>query len=106
MAPQIQSILAQNTSQVAKLCQDLAVNELRLFGSAATGSYHPETSDVDIVVDFRDHDQPGIADRYMTLADGLEKIFRRPVDLLTGQSIRNPHFRRIIEETSQPIYAA
>jgi len=106
MAPQIQSALEINEPRVVGLCQKLSVRELRLFGSAATGSYNPETSDVDIVVTFHDHDQPGIAERYMTLAEGLEDIFHRPVDLLTDRSIRNPIFRRIIDQTSRQIYAA
>ena len=105
MAPQIQSALEINEPRVVGLCQKLSVRELRLFGSAATGSYNPETSDVDIVVTFHDHDQPGIAERYMTLAEGLEDIFHRPVDLLTDRSIRNPIFRRIIDQTSRQIYA-
>ena len=106
MAPQIQSALEINEPRVVGLCQQLSVRELRLFGSAATGSYNPETSDVDIVVTFHDHDQPGIAERYMTLAEGLEDIFHRPVELLTDRSIRNPIFRRIIDQTSRQIYAA
>ena len=106
MAPPIQSALEINEPRIVGLCQKLSVRELRLFGSAATGSYNPETSDVDIVVTFHDHDQPGIAERYMTLAEGLEDIFHRPVDLLTDRSIRNPIFRRIIDQTSRQIYAA
>jgi predicted nucleotidyltransferase len=40
------------------------------------------------------------------LAEGLEEIFERPVDLVTTRAIKNPYFRRIVDETSRLIYAA
>ncbi len=42
----------------------------------------------------------------MTLAEGLELIFQRPVDLITRQSIKNPVFRNAVDSTSQSLYAA
>ena len=42
----------------------------------------------------------------MALAEGLEEIFNRPVDLVTTRAIRNPVFRQIVDETSRLIYAA
>ena len=44
------------------------------------------------------------ADRYLDLADGLEQLFGRHVDLVTAQSIRNPYFRREIEATRELVY--
>jgi uncharacterized protein len=49
---------------------------------------------------------PGIFDRYFSLAEGLEQIFGRPVDLVTTRAIKNPYFCRIVDETSRLIYAA
>lgn len=106
MTKEFQSILEGGESRVAQLCRDLSVRELRLFGSAATEKFDESRSDVDLVVDFVDGDKPGIADRYMALAEGLEEIFHRPVDLVTTRAIRNPFFRRIVDETSRLIYAA
>jgi predicted nucleotidyltransferase len=106
MTTEFQGILEGGESRVAQLCRDLSVRELRLFGSAATDKFDGSHSDVDVVVDFVDGDKPGIADRYMALAEGLEEIFRCPVDLVTARSIRNPVFRRIVDETSRLIYAA
>jgi predicted nucleotidyltransferase len=42
----------------------------------------------------------------MSLANGLEAIFNLPADLITKPAIKNPVFRRIIEEKSVPLYAA
>ena len=36
--------------------------------------------------------------------NGLEKIFQRPVDLLTENSLRNPYLRAEVERTKQLIY--
>jgi predicted nucleotidyltransferase len=41
----------------------------------------------------------------MDLIDGLQRIFGRPIDLVTRPALRNPIFRRIVEETSEPVYA-
>jgi predicted nucleotidyltransferase len=106
MTTKFQGILEGGEPRVAQLCRDLSVRELRLFGSAATDKFDETRSDVDVVVDFADSDKPGIADRYLALAEGLEEIFHRPVDLVTTRAIRNPFFRQIVEETSQLIYAA
>ena len=106
MNSEFQQLLKQAKPRVEQLCRELAVDEIRLFGSAANDTFDPASSDVDVVVDFRDHDAPGISDRYFSLAEGLEEIFERPVDLVTTRAIKNPYFRRIVDETSRLIYAA
>lgn len=104
MTDSLQSILESGESRVVQLCRDLSVRELRLFGSAATDKFVDTRSDVDVVVDFVDGDKPGIADRYIALAEGLEEIFSRPVDLVTTRSIRNPFFRRAVDQLSHVLY--
>ena len=106
MTKQFQGILEGSDPRVAQLCRDLSVRELRLFGSAATDRFDESRSDVDVMVDFADSDKPGIADRYLALAEGLEEIFCLPVDLVTTRAIRNPIFCRIVDETGRLIYAA
>lgn len=39
------------------------------------------------------------ADRYLGLADALEKLFQCRMDLVTEESIRNPYFRQEVEAT-------
>jgi uncharacterized protein len=98
--------LSQHQDAITRLCDDLSVRELRVFGSAVTERFDPAHSDMDFVVEFFNPDAPGIADRYMALADGLELIFQRPVDLVTRQAMKNPVFRRTVDSTSQSLYAA
>jgi len=47
------------------------------------------------------------ADAYFTLQPELQKLFGRPVDLVTRASINsNPYFKRSVEASEQPLYAA
>ena len=102
----IMHLLTDNRQEISRLCAELSVRELRVFGSAVTDRFDPSRSDIDVVVDFFDPEAPGIADRFMSLALGLEFIFQRPVDLVTKQAMKNPVFRQTVEKTSQPLYAA
>jgi len=98
--------IEKNLKSLKDLCGKLDVRELRIFGSALTDQFDPSHSDLDFVADFHQPDAPGIADRFMSLANGLEAIFNLPADLITKPAIKNPVFRRIIEEKSVPLYAA
>lgn len=106
MNPMLHQLLLEKTPAISRLCVGLRVRELRVFGSAVTERFNPSQSDVDIVVEFFESEAPGIADRFMALACGLEEIFQRPVDLITKQAMKNPVFRQTVEQSSQPLYAA
>ena len=43
-------------------------------------------------------------ENYFGLAEALEQLFGRRVDLLTERSVRNPYFREVIEATRQLVY--
>ncbi len=87
------------------LCERYGVASLDLFGSGTTDAWRPSQSDLDFVVVFRHDATSGIADRYLGLAEDLEALFGRPVDLITPASIRNPYFREHVEATRARIYA-
>lgn len=106
MNSEIQNAIEQKKGKIHDLCDKLDVRELRLFGSALSDRFDPARSDLDFVADFNQADAPGIADRFMALATGLEAIFNRQADLITRSAIKNPVFLRIIEESSIPLYAA
>lgn len=106
MNPQIQHQFLNNRRQIIELCEEVQVKRLKLFGSALSEVFNPATSDIDMVVDFYDDQAPGIADRFLRLAEGLEALFDRPVDLLTRRSLRNPIFRKAVESSEQTLYEA
>ena len=79
------------------------VNKLFVFGSVLKDTFTNE-SDIDFVVDFEKLDLSDYADNYFDLKDQLESIFNRPVDLLEEKGIRNPYFRKQIENEKHLIY--
>ena len=92
-------------TELEQLCKRFRVRRLYLFGSATTDRFDPRTSDLDFVVDMADRQPTGeYANRYLGLAEALEKLFNRPVDLITEQSIRNPYFLQEVETTRQLLY--
>ncbi len=99
------AIVEHNRTALVELCRRYRVERLYLFGSAASGCFDSERSDLDFLVSFVGREPSGeYADRYLDFAEGLERLLGRPVDLVTEQSIRNPYFRREVESTRQLIY--
>jgi predicted nucleotidyltransferase len=66
------------------------INSIGLFGSIVRPDFRPE-SDVDIVVDFN---QP-IGIEFVDLADELESLLGRKVDLVSKTGIRPQYYRTI-----------
>jgi predicted nucleotidyltransferase len=97
-------LIEEQRAQIQALCRQFGVLRLDLFGSAATGAFDPEKSDLDFIATFANTRSPGYADRYFAFADALEALFGRRVDLLTERSIRNAYFRQTIEDSRQSVY--
>lgn len=94
----------QQSLALAELCRQYRVRQLQLFGSAVTDAFAPATSDLDFVAAFADTQSADYPDRYLDFAEALERLFNRPVDVLTKRAIRNPYFRREVERAAQVIY--
>jgi predicted nucleotidyltransferase len=97
-------LIEAHRDAIIALCRQYGVRRLDLFGSAATGAFNAETSDLDFIATFADTHVPGYADRYLGFAEALEALFGRPVDLITERSIRNPYFRQAVDASRQLIY--
>lgn len=95
----------ERLDEIRELCDRYGVQRLDLFGSAVTDRFDPATSDLDFVVDFVDR-SPGSFDRYLDVAEGLEAILHRGVDLVTDRSITSPAFRGNIDRNRTPVYDA
>jgi len=102
MIPQVE----RHRANLEALCRRFGVRRLELFGSAVTGGFQRETSDLDFLVEFEPPIGPGYADRYFGLLESLEALFGRPVDLVVASAIKNPYFRDTVEKTRELIYAA
>ena len=91
---------------LARLCDQYRVKRLDLFGSAATDSFDPRTSDLDFLVSFQDLEFGEYFDAYFGLQESLQELFQRNVDLVMESAIKNPYFREEVEKTRTPLYAA
>ena len=102
--PTIASELEAKRSKIESLCCRTNVLSLDLFGSAVSREFRPAASDLDFVVAFGEFPQGGMFNAYMELAEGLEALFGRKVDVVTQRSIRNPYFRKTVEASQVMIY--
>jgi predicted nucleotidyltransferase len=98
------ALIEQRKSSIAEACRQFGVGRLEVFGSAARGDFDAQKSDLDFIANFLPPLHPGVADRFLGLADALEKIFARPVDLLTERMIRNPVLREEVNRDRTPVY--
>ncbi|MGH9364928.1 MAG: nucleotidyltransferase family protein [Thermoanaerobaculia bacterium] len=102
MSPQI----AKRKADIEQLCRDFRVRRLELFGSAAAGKDRPGESDLDFLVEFEPLPPGRYADAYFGLLEALQRLFDRPVDLVVASAIKNPYFRKAVEQTKTLLYAA
>lgn len=88
-------------------CLRWSVVEMAFFGSVLRTDFAPE-SDVDVLVSFAPTAQWELF-QFNAMAEELESILGRPVDLLTRRGVessRNPLRKREILESAQVFYAA
>ena len=100
-------LITQKREEVAEHCRRLNVRRLEVFGSAANGMFNPEKSDIDFVVEFgKGHEHLDLLDRYLDLAESLEALFGRKVDLVTvGGVAKKPRFHANVEAEKEAVYA-
>jgi predicted nucleotidyltransferase len=90
--------------QIEEFCRRWQIVEFSIFGSALREDFCPE-SDVDVLVSFDPEAQWGLFD-WARMAEELEEIFSRKVDLVSKRGLRNPYRRREILKNRDIIYAA
>ncbi len=99
------ALIRDKQHEIAVLCKAFGVRRLELFGSAATGAFDAARSDLDFIVDLGTYER-GIAKRYFAFCERLERLFERPVDVITVRQIGNPYFRAEVNATKELIYDA
>ena len=87
------------------LCVEYDVKTMYLYGSATTDDFN-DSSDIDILISFKELSVEQYTDNYFELHEKLEELFGRKVDLLTERSLSNPYFIKSVEETKHLLYAA
>jgi predicted nucleotidyltransferase len=93
-----EEIIALIRQYYAYLAAEYGVKRIGLFGSYAQGE-PGEASDIDLIVEF---ERP-IGFRFVELAEYLENLLGRKVDILTPVGIRNIRLPWVAEEIERGI---
>src|SRR4030042_5061206 len=101
----MQKLIIDKIQELKEICENYDVRTMYIFGSACTDKFK-KTSDIDILVSFKDISIEKYTDNYFTLHYKLEELFGRKIDLLTENSLSNPYLIESIEKTKQLLYAA
>lgn len=96
-------LIDSNIKKIKALCKKHKVIRLFVFGSVLTDRFNEE-SDIDFVVDFDRENITDYFDNYFNLKYALEDLFKRKVDLLEEQTIRNPYLKKSVDQTKTLIY--
>lgn len=96
-------LIRNNIEEIRTLCKTHNVRSLFAFGSACSGNLTKQ-SDIDLLISFKPMDYGDYADTYFELADKFEQLFKRPVDLVTNNSLSNPYFIESVNKNKTLLY--
>jgi hypothetical protein len=99
------ALLERHRSAVADACRRHHVRRLDAFGSVLRDDF-TVGSDIDFLVEFLPVDASGFNHPYWTLAEELEAVFGRKVDLVMISAVTNPYLADELERTRVVVYAA
>ena len=85
-----------------KLAGHYHVQRLDLFGSALLDEQ--AANDYDFLVQFTEDSQGRRLKDFLGLAESLESVLGKPVELLTERSLKNPHFRETVLSQKETVY--
>jgi len=95
--------IKDHMAQINQLCDTHDVKSLFAFGSVVSGKLNSD-SDIDLVVDIENSDPIAYSDNYFDLKFQLEAIFKRQIDLLESNSVKNPFLKQQIDNTKVLVY--
>jgi len=90
--------------KIAEFCKHWSITEFSVFGSVLREDFRPD-SDIDVMVSIDPKAHIGLFEIAQMKIE-LETMFKRPVDLVEKEGLRNPYRRSEILSTAQVVYAA
>lgn len=99
-------LIEMNMDKIIALCRKYKVAKLWVFGSILTDRFNDE-SDVDLLAIF-DRSKIALldmADVFFDFIYELEAIVGRKVDLTDYTAIRNPYFKKEVDEKKQLLWS-
>ncbi|WP_234734012.1 nucleotidyltransferase family protein [Tellurirhabdus bombi] len=100
----LNTLLQENIDTIRTIAQRHKVSRLYAFGSVCT-EHFSEDSDVDFLLSFDRSRIPleEYADNYFNLAEELETLLGKPVELVEESTLQNPYFIQSVNRTKTPI---
>jgi len=99
------SILFEHKGDLKSLCERFRVSKLYVFGSVVNGNFDEANSDIDFLAKFKEREPTAdYAERFFGFEEGLNSVFKQPVDLVTVEGLKKPGFRDVVERTRALIY--
>jgi predicted nucleotidyltransferase len=99
--------LASKHEALATLCRAYDVARLEVFGSGARETdFDPQKSDFDFLVAFKPESSLSPLTQFFGLADELEALLGRRVDLVEAASVHNPFVQASIDQSREIVYGA
>jgi len=102
----MQEFITAKQAEIEELCRTHHVRRFSVFGSAVRDDFDPETSDVDVRVEFEPDFLEGYVRNYHSFHDSLVEMFGRKVDIISSKEIRNRYLRKEVDDTKVTLYAA
>ena len=96
-------LIKKNIDKIRSICKNHKVNTLYVYGSVLTNKYN-KNSDIDFLVKFRDVELFYYFENYMSFKENLEKVFKKNIDLLEEQTLKNPYLIASINRNKELIY--
>jgi uncharacterized protein len=90
--------------KIEEFCKRWSITEFSVFGSVLREDFRPD-SDIDVLVTIDPKAHIGLFE-LIDMKLELEKMFKRPVDIVEKEGLRNPYRRQEILRTAQVVYAA
>ena len=89
--------------KIAEFCKRWSITEFSVFGSVLREDFRPD-SDIDVLITIDPGAHIGLFEMAQMQIE-LENMFKRSVDMVEKEGLRNPYRRREILRTAQVIYA-
>jgi predicted nucleotidyltransferase len=95
----LEKLVEQYLPEIKALMRKHGVESAYLFGSAAKGTM-TEKSDIDFIIRFPESMHfTTYADNYFALADQLELLLKKKVELVTEKTLKNPYLLQVINQS-------
>jgi uncharacterized protein len=96
--------LASKLRELRILCRRYGVLRLGAFGSVLREDFDPNSSDIDLAVEFARSRRYGPADQYFKFKTALEQLFGLEVDLIELRAMPASRLKQSIERSQVPVY--